>query len=138
MRVGLDDALGVGHAHTIQHLTRLRRRFAAPEPPVVHRHLDELLPEGHRRIQRCHRLLIDHGDGTAAYAAQLLRRQTKQVAALKQDLASGDAAGFAQVTHDGERDGRFPAAGFADQSVRLAADDFQIEIDHCRYVPGTA
>ncbi len=61
---------------------------------VVHGHFDQLLADGHRGIQRGHRLLVDHGDGGTANPAQLLAAHGQDVASLKQDLAADDAAGF--------------------------------------------
>ena len=60
------------------------------------RHFDELLADGHGRIERRHRLLVDHGDRGAANPAQLRVAHGQDVAALEQDLPRDDAAGGAQ------------------------------------------
>ena len=40
-----------------------------------------------------------------------------------------DAAVLAQILHDGERDGGLAAAGFADDALRLARHELQVEVD---------
>ena len=103
---------------------------------MVQRHLHELLRDLHRRIERSHRLLIDHRDLGAAELAQLLLAHRGHVAALEPDLAGHDAAVLAHVLHDRERHGRLAAAGFADDADRLAGHHGQVEVDHGRDLAG--
>ena len=116
--------------------SRALDRFLARDAFVVDRHLDQLLAELHRRIQRCHRLLVDHGDRGAANAAQLFRRHGADVAPLEQDLAADDAAVLPHEIHDGERDGRFAATGLAHDAMRLAGHEREIEVDDGRDLSG--
>jgi hypothetical protein len=81
-------------------------------------------------------LLVDHGDLGAAELAQLILGHRHHVAALKQDLAAHDGAVLAHVLHDGERHRRLAAAALADDAVRLAGHQLQVEVDHGRNLPG--
>jgi hypothetical protein len=129
VRIGAHDAIGIGDAHIRQHFSRPLHRLRLRDALVVDRHLGELLADLHRRVQRRHRLLVDHGDLRAADLSQLLLVHGRHVAALEKNLPAGDAAVAAEILHDGERHGRLAAAGLADNAVRLARHEFQVEID---------
>ena len=60
----------------------------------------------------------------------------RHVAALEEDLAGDDFPVLAQILHDGERDGRLAAAGFADDALRLAGHELQVEVDDGRDLAG--
>ena len=103
----------------------MARRWASSfgDPVVDQRHFHQLPADEHGRIERGHRLLIDHRDLRAADRAQLGFREARHVAALEADRPIGDAPEPREVAHDGERDRRLAAARFADQSHRLAGHD---------------
>jgi hypothetical protein len=56
---------------------------------------------------------------------------------MKQDLAADDSPVLSHEVHDGERDSRFAATGFADDAVRLARHQSQIEINDCGDLAGS-
>ena len=130
MGIAVHDPPGVGQAHGAEHVEGARIRLLLRAALMEQRHLHQLPRDLHRRIERGHRLLIDHRDLRAAQLAQLLLAHRGHVAALEPDLAGHDAAVLAQVLHDGERHGRLAAARFADDADRLARHDGQVEVDH--------
>ena len=60
MRVGIHDALGIGQANVGEHLDRTCRGLRLGDAFVDDRHFHELAADGEARIQRRHRLLVDH------------------------------------------------------------------------------
>ena len=54
--------------------------------------LGHLAADRERRVQRLAGVLVDHGDGVRAHAAQLGRVQRQDVAAVDRDPPAGDAA----------------------------------------------
>ena len=117
-------ALAVGDADELQQFERARPRLCLVHPQMDEQRLLDLLADLHDRIERGHRLLEDHGNVAAAYLAHLLVRKGKQVTALEQHAAPGDAAGrLGEEAHDGERGHRFAATGFAHDGDDLAALD---------------
>ena len=123
MRIGLHHPLGVGQAHRLQHLQGALVGLSLADLLVDQRHLHELLPDLHGGIEARHRLLVDHRDLRAAQAAQFRLRQLAHVAALELDAAADDLPDIGEVAHDAEGDGGFAAAGFPDDSHRLARHD---------------
>ena len=98
VRIGAHDALrDRAGARCASICARALERLLLRDAVMVDRHLGELLADGHRRVQRGHRLLIDHGDLRAADPPQLLLAHGAHVAALEQDLAADDAAVLAHV-----------------------------------------
>ncbi len=93
VRIGSQDARRIGQAHGGDDVVRHLLRHAGADALVDHRHFHQLLADRHRRIERRHRLLIDHRDLRAAEVAQLALAQRRHVAALEADRALGDAAG---------------------------------------------
>ena len=83
VRVGVHDPLRVGQLDRGQHLGRPLARLRLGHLLVVERHLHQLLADQQRRVQRRHRLLVDHGDLGAAQLAQLLLAHRGHVAALE-------------------------------------------------------
>src|SRR3546814_19958826 len=71
------------------------------------------------RVQRSHRLLVDHGDLVAAELAQLLGAELRHIAALVEDLAAADGAVVAEIAHDRHGDGRLAAARLAEPAASL-------------------
>ena len=133
VRIGLHDARRVRQPHVAQHLERARvGALLGAALLMVQRHFHQLPRDLHRRVERGHRLLIDHRDLRAAQLAQLVLAHRGHVAALELDLAGHDAAVLAHVLHDRERHGRLAAAELADDADRLAGHHGQIEVDDRR------
>ena len=78
-------------------------------------------------IERCHRVLKDHGDLVASDLAHLLLGQFEQIPAFKDDLAFDDLAGMGDQAHDGHGRDAFARAGFTDDAQRLALVHGQID-----------
>jgi hypothetical protein len=119
-----------------QHLAGALARLLLAGAFVEDRHLGELFADLHRRVQRGHRLLVDHGDLGAAQLPQLLLAHGGHVAALEQDLAGDDFPVLAHVLHDGECHGGFSAATFADDAMGFARHELEVEIDDGRDFTG--
>jgi hypothetical protein len=68
---------------------------------VVRGHrLHDLLADAHQRVQRGHRILIDHRDLVAADLAQLPFVQPGQLPAGEPDVPAGDPQRRAEQAHD--------------------------------------
>ena len=132
VRIGAHHALGIGQPHGAHHFERALVGLLLGDLVVDHRHFHQLLADLHRRIQACHRLLVDHGDLVAADRAKLLLGQFAHVLALELDAAADDLPDIGEVAHDAERHGRLAAAGFADDAHRLARHDGAGEVHHRR------
>src|SRR3546814_3932835 len=96
----------------------------------------DLLAERHRRVQRSHRLLVDHGDLVAAELAQLLGAELRHIAALVEDLAADDGAVFPGIPHDRHGTGRLAAARPPDQADAPPLVQGHVEVDHRRDLAG--
>ncbi len=90
VRVGGDDALGVGQRHLAHDVEDLRAALGRSEPGMLQQHLVDLPAAGHDRVERGHRLLEHHRHARAAQLAQPLRARLRHVFALEQDAAAGD------------------------------------------------
>ena len=128
MRIGVHDPLGIGKTNRFKQFRRALVGGFRRNSVMDHRHFDELVLDQHRRIERGHRLLIDHRYLRAADLAQLLIRHAAHVAPHETDLAAGDGAVPAHILHDGKRDGGLAAARFADDPDRFAGIDGEIEV----------
>ena len=87
----------------------------------------QLAADGHHRVEAAHRVLVDHGDLASADGAERGVVEAGHVAALEQDAPGDEAAGAAEIAHDGEGDGGLAGAGFADEAERLALVDGEAE-----------
>src|SRR3546814_6673388 len=96
----------------------------------------DLLAERHRRVQRSHRLLVDHGDLVAAELALLLGAELRHISALVEDLAADDGAVVAEIAHDRHCDSRLAAARLADQADDPALVSGHVQVDHRRVLDG--
>ncbi len=127
VRVALQHGCGVGQVDLAEDGKGAGARFLGADALMDHRHFHELPADRHDRVEAAHRVLIDHGDAAAAQHAQLVVIERRHVATLEQDAARGEAAGAAEIAHDGERHGRLAAAGLADEPERLARPYFEAE-----------
>ena len=126
--IGAHDPLRVRQAHGLDHVDGAGAGLVPRDLVMDQRHFHQLAPDQHGRIERGHRLLIDHRDLRAADGAQLPLGEARHVAALEPDRAIGDPPDPGEVAHDGERDRRLAAAQFADQSHRLPGHDLAREV----------
>jgi hypothetical protein len=84
-------------------------------------HFGDLVADGENRIERCHRLLKDHGDALSADFSHLLLAELDQVLPLEEDLAADNPARrFRDDPHNAGGGHRFAAAGFAHNTQGFA------------------
>ena len=110
MGIGAHDAVGIRQAHRLDHVEGATAGFVARDLVVDQRHFHELPADEHRRIERGHRLLIDHGDLRAADGAELRGLETRHVATLEANRALGDAPEPGQIAQNRQRHRRLAAA----------------------------
>ncbi len=127
MRVALEDRRRIGQLDLAEHRERALARLAGADAVVDHRHLHELPPDRHDRVEAAHRILIDHRDAPAAHGAQGVVVERRHVASLEEDAARGEPAGAAEVAHDRERHRRFAATGFPDEAEGFTGLDGEAE-----------
>jgi len=120
VRVGVQNALGIGQAHVRHHLERALVGLLRADALVDHRHFHQLPADLHGRVQGRHRLLVDHRDLLAPDGAQLLVRHLVEIAALELDRAADDAAVDPKILHHAKRDRRLAAAGLAHKAHGFA------------------
>src|SRR5690606_26686668 len=73
-----------------------------------------------RRIEGCRRGLRHVADLGATQRTQALRPALQDVAAIQPNLAAGDTAAAAAVSHRGQANGGLAGTGFADQAEHAA------------------
>ena len=123
--------------------TDFSRSFArcqATERPASLMHADrfgDLIADGEQRIQRCHRILQDHGDPLAAHVPHLAVGLAYQVLALEHHRAADDLRRGGQHAQDGQRQRALAGAGFADDAERLAGVDAQRHVIDRAYHAGS-
>ncbi len=128
VRVAAQDGRRVGHVDPVEHLDAAPRRLRVADAAVDGQHLLHLVAQAHRRVERLHRVLVDHGDLVAAQLAQLLAALAQQLLPLELDAAALDVAiGPQEVDH--RPGGRaLAAARLADDAERLAAGDLERDV----------
>ena len=103
---------------------RFLARRRAVHAKVQLQRLGQLAPDRENRVQRGHRLLIDHGDLLAADVADLGVGQLQQVLTVEDDLAADDLAGRVRdQAHDRQGADALAAAALADKAQRLSLFD---------------
>ena len=122
VRVALEDLLGRGDAHELDHLEGARVGVGLAHLGVVHEDaLADLVAGAHDRVERGHGLLEDHADLVAAVGAHLVARELGEVCARQLDRAVGDLGGRRrQKAHDRQGRHRLAAAALAHDGERLA------------------
>lgn len=119
-------AFRVGDAYLVQGRDGGLPGFGPGQPLVVPEHFGDLAADPLERVEAGHRVLEDHGDVMAPDPAELLLGEREQVVAVEEDLAAAVDAGRRRVEAQyGERGGRLPAAGLADDGERLPGVDLQ-------------
>ena len=116
-----------GHADHVERLGRARHRRRLGDVAMDADRLGDLATDGHRRVERGHRVLEDHADVVAADLADLLLADRNEVAAVQSDLAAGDEPAPRQQAHDRHRGHRLAAAGLADDAHGLSGLDVEAE-----------
>ena len=133
VRVGRDAQVRVRDADLVQQLDRPGAGRTPPETEVQAQRFADLVADGQHGIQRGHRLLENHRDVLAAYAAQLDGLAVQQVDVVVQDPARGIHDGICrQQAEDGHGRHRLAAAGLADQRQRRAPADGEADVPHGR------
>ena len=136
MWIGAHDPVRVGQPHGLDDVERALVSFLFRNLVMDQRHFHQLLADQHGRIERGHRLLIDHGDLRAADRPEFGVRQRSHVPAFEPDRAAGDAPDARQVAHHRERHRRFAAARLADEAHRLTGHHLAGEVHDCRDFAG--
>ena len=96
---------------------------------VVADNLEDLLADGHNRVQRCHRILEDHRDLATAHLAHFFFRKLQKILALVENFAGENFSGrVGNQAHDTACERCFACACLADKTKRFAALDLQIRI----------
>ena len=94
---------------------------------VVADDLEDLVADGHDRVQRRHGILKDHRDLTAAHLTHFLFGQLQKIVSFVDDLTGNNFSGRVRdQAHDTARQCCFACAGLADQTQSLAAPNLQI------------
>jgi hypothetical protein len=125
MRIGVEAMDGVGNADALQHREAALADLAARQPAMMQREaLGHLPADGHRRIERYHRLLEHYADMRAANLAQRRGRDADQLGVAEPDAAAGcgDQRRRQQAEH-GARGHGFARAGLADQRQHATGHD---------------
>ena len=120
MRIGFQDPFRVRKFHIRYNLKRAFVRFVLRYTFVDHRDFHQLFADFHRRVQRCHRFLVNHGDFVAANVTQFFCGHGVQITAFEFNGSANNATIYAQILHHTQGDRGFPAARFADQANRFA------------------
>ena len=82
---------------------------------VVQQHLDQLRPDGERRVQPVARVLEDDRDARAAEVAHRLRSEAHEIGISKPHVPADDAARLGDQAHDRQPRHRLAGSGFAQQ-----------------------
>ncbi len=127
-RVPLHHAFHVGHVDPAQRLRALLVRFLALQPAVDDQRLGHLVADHHARVERRHRLLVDHRDVGPAQLAQLLLGAAAQLLAFEQDMPVRDKAVWPEEVHDREGHRALAAARLAHEAEVLALADVERDV----------
>ena len=96
--------------------------------PVGAQHLGDLLANAHQRVQRRHRVLVDHRHLGAADGALAGLVQRQHVAAVEEHLAGNDLRRWHGVqTHHRQHRQRLAATRLADERDGFAGADFEVD-----------
>src|SRR5262245_3307395 len=122
--------LGRWDPDSLQQVLHARPQRPAPKLLMEERGLGDLPKDREERVQRCHRILEDHGDPPPAHAAQLALTLARQLFALEAHAAAHDAGGPRQEADDRETGRRLAAARLADEPERLARPEREAHTVH--------
>ena len=122
VRVGTDDALGIGQADPVAQLLGGDGGRTPAEAPVQAQRLGDLPPDAHHRVERRARVLEDHGDAVAAQLGVPAVGPAEQLLAVEAD-AAGDGRRVGRQPDDRQRGQRLARAGLADDPEASAVGD---------------
>jgi hypothetical protein len=120
------DPLGVREADLAQHLARAVRRPRPVDAVGLERLLD-LRDDAQQRVQRAHRILVDHRHLAAAHLAQALGADAKEVLAREVHLAAHDLELRGKKLQYREHRQRLAGAAFADDGELLAGRHVEVD-----------
>ena len=120
VRVAAPDRLWIGQAELAEQFDGAPLGLLAGRGAVPQRRLDDLVHQAVRRVEGGSRRLRDIADLAAAQLAQPRHAALEDVAAVEDDLATGDLHAAAAITHRRQADGRLAGAGLADEAEHLA------------------
>src|SRR5699024_9339226 len=87
----------------------------------------DLVPDPHQRVQRGHRVLVDHGDLAATDVPELLLGQARKVTPGEGDAATGDLQRLGEQSHDREHRQRLARAAIPHHTDDLALAQLQVD-----------
>ncbi len=126
MRIGFQPFFRLADADLVQQLQHAGTRRLPGHTLMQCEDFGNLLFDRMERIERCHRLLEDHGDVVAANFAQFAVGGLQQILALEEDLAARMACrGIGQKPQDRICRDRLAGTGFADERDNLALVDIE-------------
>ena len=128
----------IRNLHSLEQFDGLRRCVRAAHAPVGANHLDDLLADAEHRVESAQRILEDHRHHRSAAGAQLIRRESDQVALADQHRAGFDPSRPGHQAERREKCHAFAGARFADHRKYLARPHRQRDIVNDRYRTGGA
>ncbi len=137
MRVGAGAPGRVGHVDGGEQFGGGAQPFPAAHPAPVGERLGDLVGDPDHRVERGHRVLVDHGHAGAEEFGAPARGGGEQVLAVEQDLPGGGGPGGAGVDAEhGAGQYGLAGAGLADHAEALPGVD--AEVDAVQDVQGAA
>ena len=126
MRIGPHTFVRRGNPYHAQRISRPSSCliFAYTSVMCLDR-LSHLRFDAQHRIQCHHGILKDHGDPASAHLLNVCRRKLGQVASLKQDFTTNNAAGRIDQTQNGKSSNRFPRPGLPDKSNNFTSSNLK-------------
>ena len=105
-------------AYHFQHILCLFPSFLFGQAGVMSKnHFTDLVPGSHDGVQRCHRILKDHGDFSSPQLPHFLIFELQQVFSFINDLAICDfSRRIRDQSHNSPCQCGFPGTGFSDQT----------------------
>ena len=136
MGIGVEQPLGIGQAHLVEQRAGLRARLQRAQALVQDQRFSDLVANREHRVQRCHRLLKNHGNLIAANFSQgvlagLCQVQHAAAGRLEHDLARHDfSARIVGQPHDGLRGHGLARTGLANDGQRPPGRDIETQAVH--------
>ena len=130
VRIGAHDLAGRGNTHERQQFLCPHARRRSGEAELDPKRLHHLVADGEDRVQRCHRILEDHGDFASADGLHLPLAQALEVTPAKPDASRRQSRRLRQQLHEGHRGYALAAAGFADDSHSSTRPNLEAHVPH--------
>ncbi len=130
VRIGIEALLRLADPHLLQQVQRPPPRRAGGHRPVRAQGVGDLKADGADGIERCTRVLEDHGDGRAVQRAHGPCWHLYEIGPLEVDLALRDAARGIEQAGDGIGRHRLAGAGFAHDAERPARSNGEADTAH--------